>query len=107
VCEKAHVSAHEPLWQEKRSCLVREFVQSGFKALIVVVNTDLMPECYLGRHITMELVEELEDIGVDACGENGEYHSFVHAGPIFRHKIDTKIDKIERLDNYRFLRIHV
>ena len=87
VCATAGIIPHEPLWQEKRSELVREFIDAGFRAKIVVVNTKQMPERFLGREIDMELVGELEQLGIDACGENGEYHSFVYHGPLFNRSL--------------------
>ena len=49
----------------------------------------MMPERFTGKLITRELVEEIEASGADACGENGEYHSFVYDGPIFREPVDV------------------
>ncbi|MBN1576697.1 MAG: diphthine--ammonia ligase [Chitinispirillaceae bacterium] len=103
VCAEAGITAHEPLWKGKRSALVREFIEAGFRARIVVINTELMPGRFLGREIDMFLVGELEALGIDACGENGEYHSFVYDGPLFRHSLDMTDYRSAENDGYVFL----
>lgn len=103
VCSECNFTAHLPLWQEKRRTLVSEFIGADFKALIVVVNTNMIPERFLGRVIDHKLVCELENIGVDACGENGEFHTFVYDGPLFSNPVDFRITDIIAKDEYRFL----
>ena len=103
VCGIAGITAHEPLWLENRKKLVEECVDLGIKSKIVVVNTKKMPERFLGREINRELADELEAIGVDACGENGEYHSYVHQAPLFSKKIKFIPGKTHTRDEYAFL----
>jgi diphthine-ammonia ligase len=107
VCRESGVTAHLPLWKGVRRTLVQEFIDTGFKALIVVVNTKKMPEKFLGRLIDTELVNELESIGVDACGENGEFHTFVFDGPLFKKKLDVVKEAAIYKDEYVFLPITV
>jgi diphthine-ammonia ligase len=103
VCGESGITAHLPLWQENRRSLVTEFVIAGFKAIIVVVNTSKMPEKFLGRTIDLDLVAELEACGVDACGENGEFHTFVYDGPLFKNPLSlTRSAKVKH-DEYAFL----
>jgi uncharacterized protein (TIGR00290 family) len=90
VCNETGITAHLPLWLENRRVLVNEFVNAGFKAMIVMINTSMMPSKYLGQTITLELADELESIGVDACGENGEFHTFVYDGPLFTKSLFVK-----------------
>ncbi len=106
TCEKCRVSAHEPLWLEQRKSLVLEFVKAGYKAMIIVVNTNLMPKRFLGRLVNNELIEELESIGIDISGENGEYHTFVYDGPLFQCRLAIKSFQPKILYNYVFLPIH-
>ena len=82
-----------PLWQEDREKLVYEVIDSGFKAVIKKVNLDYLSEDFLGKTLTKELIEKIKSQGIDPCGENGEYHTFVVDGPIFDYKIDIKYDK--------------
>lgn len=105
ICNESNFQPHLPLWKENRRDLVNEFIDSSFKALIVVVNTGKMPEEFLGRTIDSKLISELEDLGIDACGENGEFHSFVYDGPLFKHPVDFKIQNTIRMNNYSFLEI--
>jgi len=80
-----------PLWNGDREALVHEFIDSGFKAVIKKVNLENMSEDFLGKVLDKELVEEIKETGSDACGENGEYHTFVVDGPIFNNPIDLEI----------------
>ena len=91
--EHAGLDYEFPLWQEDREKLVHEVIDSGFKAVIKKVNLDYMSEDFLGKTLTKELIEKIKSKGVDPCGENGEYHTFVVDGPIFDYKIDIKYDK--------------
>ncbi len=70
-----------PIWLEPTDQLIREFVSLGFKAKLTCVEPCL-GESFAGADLTADLVDRFPD-GVDPCGENGEYHSFVYAGPIF------------------------
>lgn len=89
-----------PLWQEDRETLVHEVIDSGFKAIIKKVNLDCMSSDFLGKTLTKELVEKIKATGSDACGENGEYHTFVVDGPIFKNKIDISDKDIQIKENY-------
>lgn len=107
VCSETGITAHLPLWKEKRRNLVVEFLDTGFKAVIVVVNRTKMPQRFLGRTIDRQLIEELEAIGVDACGENGEFHTMVYDGPLFKKKLIVTPGIIMSSDEYAFLTPHV
>ena len=93
VCEKAQMTAVLPLWQEDRKNLVKEFIDLGFKAKIVVVNKTMMSPEFLGRDLSHELLEEIEKTGADVCGENGEYHTVVYDGPLFKTSLNLNFSK--------------
>ena len=93
VCEKAQMTAVLPLWQEDRKNLVKEFIDLGFKAKIVVVNKTMMSPEFLGRDLSHELLEEIEKTGADVCGENGEYHTVVYDGPLFKTPLNLNFSK--------------
>ena len=76
VCRAVDVETVLPIWQLNRKELVFAMIDSGIEAYIVSCN-EVMGERFLGRKITKTLVDELESMGVDACGENGEYHTLV------------------------------
>lgn len=107
VCGEAGLSVHLPLWQESRRALVEEFLDLGFRAVIVVINETLMDPRYLGRELSRALLAELERDGVDLCGENGEYHTAVLDGPIFRQPVPVKGTQWLRHDGYSFLMLDV
>jgi len=79
-----------PIWRRDTDELVRTFIGLGFKAKLVCVDTRAIDASFAGREIDASLLEDLPR-GVDPCGEHGEYHSFVYAGPIFRKTIDCKV----------------
>lgn len=95
--------AYHPIWQESRRSLIEEFVDLGFESMIVTVNTDFMDESFLGRKFDRELIFDLESIGVDACGENGEFHTIVTNGPIFKFPLKLDISSVIKRDQYRML----
>jgi uncharacterized protein (TIGR00290 family) len=92
VCSRASITAVLPLWHGERKALVNEFIKLGFKAKIVVVNTTMMDTRFLGQDLTHSLIEEIEASGADVCGENGEYHTVVYDGPIFKKPVDLKFE---------------
>jgi len=103
VCKTAGMQYLEPLWRCDRTNVLREFIDAGFRAIIVSCDGNRMGEAYLGRELTLGLAAELHSINVDAAGEYGEYHSFVYDGPIFRERIDFKAGNVRRNNNYLFL----
>lgn len=102
VCNATGITAVLPLWGKNRKELVYEMIDREIHAIIVSCNT-VMGEQFLGQRITKELVYELERMGIDACGENGEYHTAVINCPLFSDKIELPVfDKITHKE-YCFL----
>ncbi len=87
VCARAGLRAVLPLWGESRRGLVEEFLASGFAARITTVRVAALPAEVLGARMTDEFVAMCEATGVDACGENGEYHSVVVGAPWFDREL--------------------
>lgn len=75
-----------PLWQKDTHTLLEEFIDLGFKAVTVCVNARLLGKEFCGREIDRDFMRDLPD-GVDVCGENGEFHTFVYDGPVFRYPV--------------------
>jgi len=75
-----------PIWKIPTKQLVREFIDLGFKAVLACVDEKVLDRSFVGRHIDDALLKDLP-ASVDPCGENGEYHSFVYDGPIFKNPI--------------------
>lgn len=107
TCAKVGMEAVHPLWMESRRALLKEFVQAGFEAYIVVVNTKMMPAEFIGREFTLELMDELEALGIDACGESGEFHTVVVDGPIFNKRVPIMFKQQHERDGYVFLEVQL
>ena len=83
VCAAEGLTAVEPLWGESTEALYREFIATGATAHIVTVRGDRMGPDWLGRPLTIELLPAFSGLGVDPCGEHGEYHTVVVDAPLF------------------------
>lgn len=79
-----------PLWKRDTKELLNEFLNLGFKSILVCVNANLLDKSFAGRIIDKEFISDLPD-GVDPCGENGEFHTFVFDGPIFKNPIPFEV----------------
>ncbi len=75
-----------PIWKCPTDRLAKEFIDLGFKAVTVCVNDKYLDKSFVGREMDAQFFKDLPD-NVDPCGENGEFHSFVYAGPIFKKPI--------------------
>jgi len=82
-----------PLWKQPTAKLAREFLQSGFKAIIVCIDEMQMDKRFIGKEFDASFLNELPD-KIDPCGENGEFHTYVYDGPIFKQKINFEIGEI-------------
>ena len=103
VCAKHDIVPHLPLWQKGRRELLGDFIEAGFVAVIVVVKDDRLNESFLGRQLDWQTVSDLEKAGVDACGEEGEYHTVVTGGPIFSNDLPGKYGSVDHQEGYCFL----
>ena len=77
----------EPLWAGEPAQLIREFVQTGGRAVITCVDSARLDDSWLGRIVDNTFIEDIGATGADACGENGEYHSFAFQGPMFAQPV--------------------
>jgi uncharacterized protein (TIGR00290 family) len=90
-----------PLWDRPTLPLAQAMIASGFHAYIATVDLKKLPLEFAGRKFDAQLLADLPD-GVDPCGENGEFHTCVVAGPIFSRRIPVKVgERIER-DGYGY-----
>lgn len=103
VCLEAGMAACFPLWQENRESLVSEFIDLGYKGIIKAINTNILGEELLGRELNHNTVEEIVRLGSDACGENGEYHTVVIDGPLFKSPVELKSKGLVKKDCYASL----
>ncbi|MBL7740001.1 MAG: diphthine--ammonia ligase [Chitinophagaceae bacterium] len=105
VCANAGLTAVLPLWQQDRKGLVMQMLEAGIETMIVSCN-ETMGERFIGHVFTPSLVEELESMGIDACGENGEFHTLVLNCPLFSKKINVAVGQKLQHNNYWFAELH-
>ncbi len=105
VCSDLGIEAIEPLWGMKPENVFREFLQEGFKAVLVCVNPKFIDKSWVGKEVNLEFLAYLLENGIDPCGENGEYHTLVTAGPLFERKIEITRGETVEINNYFFLDI--
>jgi uncharacterized protein (TIGR00290 family) len=82
-----------PLWGRDTALQAREFVSAGFRAVVVCVDTNVLDGRFAGRDYDMQFISDLPP-GIDPCGENGEFHTFVYDGPIFGRKVEFRRGEI-------------
>lgn len=90
-----------PLWGKPTAELAREMIHGGLQARLTCVDPRVMPRELCGRAFDEALLRDLPD-GVDPCGERGEFHSFVHAGPMFSGPIPIEPGEVVERDGFVF-----
>jgi len=90
-----------PLWGRDTAALAEEMIAGGLKAHLTCVDPKKLPTHFAGRAFDRALLAELP-AGVDPCGENGEFHTCVSAGPMFAHAIEVRTGVIETRDGFVF-----
>jgi uncharacterized protein (TIGR00290 family) len=86
-----------PLWGRDTAALAHEFVGAGFEAVLVCVDGAQLDPAFAGRAYDRALLADLP-AHVDPCGERGEFHTFVHAGPVFARRIPVERGAIATRD---------
>jgi uncharacterized protein (TIGR00290 family) len=94
VCAAADVAPHLPLWQEDREKLAREILDLGYRPLVVCTDDRFLDASWCGRLYDGAYVASLPP-RVDACGENGEFHTFVTDGPLFRWPVPAAVAAVD------------
>ncbi len=90
-----------PLWGRQTSLLAREMIDAGVEANLCAVDLSKLPAFYAGRRFDKVMLDALP-AGIDPCGENGEFHTFVSAGPMLSHKIAVKTGETVERDGFAF-----
>jgi diphthine-ammonia ligase len=103
VCAEVGTEAVLPLWHRDRRAVVDGLLAVGFEATIVAVRDGVLPPSLLGRTLDAGTVAEIEAAGADACGENGEFHTFVVDGPIFRRAVRVECGEASLRDGVWFV----
>ena len=90
VCALADIRPVLPLWQQDRRQLAQEVLDAGFRARVVCTDSRYLTDEFCGREYDAQFIADLPD-NVDACGENGEFHTFVFDGPCFDCAIPHRV----------------
>lgn len=88
VCKDLKIQPIEPLWGIPPDKIVEEFIELGFKAIVVSCQAKLFGQEFVGRYVDRDFLAELKKRQICPCGENGEFHTFVFDGPIFKKRIE-------------------
>ena len=98
---RAAMTALFPLWGRDPAEVASAFVEMGFKAVVTCVDSKTLSRDFCGRVIDRQFLADLPD-GVDPCGENGEFHSFVFDGPVFTCGVSFTLGETVQRDAYHF-----
>jgi uncharacterized protein (TIGR00290 family) len=98
---KIGMSAVFPLWQKPTGALAEEMIAAGVRAHLVCVDHSKLPENFAGREFNRALLADLPR-GIDPCGENGEFHTFVSAGPMFDRDVSVRLGEIVEREGFAF-----
>lgn len=96
-----------PLWGRPTHTVAHHFIRAGYQAITTCVDTQQLSGEFAGRSLDQTLLEDLP-AEVDPCGENGEFHSFVYDGPIFRRAVRFRVgDRVLRDDRFMYCDLHL
>jgi uncharacterized protein (TIGR00290 family) len=92
ICQQVEVDAHLPLWGLSQENILKELIESGFEAVVLVAKADLIDGDWLGQKINLDFFSYLSELrrtrDITFCGEAGEYHTFVVDGPLFKQRLE-------------------
>ncbi|MFH1421581.1 MAG: diphthine--ammonia ligase [Planctomycetota bacterium] len=88
VCGEIGITPVEPLWNKSTADIIAEFINDGFRAVVVSCKADILGRDFVGRYIDTEFVRYLQERNICLCGENGEFHTFLVDAPFFNKKIE-------------------
>lgn len=101
IIQRAGLKPVFPLWGRDTTSLLKDAVDSGFKAVTVCVDGERLNRSWAGRWLDEKFMADLPD-GIDPCGENGEYHTFVTYAPCFSSEVDIEVAEIAHRDPFWF-----
>lgn len=91
--QEVGLKGHFPLWKRDTTALIKEFLSLGFRTIIVAVDGSKLDKSFVGRALDLAFISDLPE-GIDPCGENGEFHSFVFDGPLFKQPIEFEMGEV-------------
>jgi len=87
ICNIVGLEPIIPLWERKRTTLAKEIVESGIESIVVSCN-EAMGASFLGKTYNLDMIQQLIEMNVCSCGEDGEFHSFVVNSPFHQSKVE-------------------
>ncbi len=109
MCGELGVKPFSPLFGDSPESLLREFIELGFEAVVIVVKKECLGDEWLGRKLDQDFLidmrEARDEKGVDVLGEMGEYHTFVYDGPLFGKRIEILETRRVQRDGHAYLDI--
>jgi len=90
-----------PIWKTNTAENMKKIIDLGFKVILTCVDLNVLDKSFVGREIDEDFLKDLPS-NVDPCGENGEFHTFVYDGPIFKEKINFKKGEIVQKESFCF-----
>ncbi len=105
ICEELEIELVMPIWKMNSEEIVKEVVAAGFDVILVSVKADILGQEWLGRKIDERFIADLRatDGSIDPCGENGEFHTFVLDGPIFKKRLKIARSEATKREGLWFL----
>ena len=103
VCRELGIEAIEVIWGQEPERILLDFIDLGFQAIIVSAKSDLFGKEWIGRKVDRNFYKYLKENSIDICGENGEYHTLVVGGPMFKKKIGITESNPVKREGYWFL----
>jgi uncharacterized protein (TIGR00290 family) len=104
VCREIGINAFLPIWGIDTEKIMDDFISEGFEAVVVSGQQEIIDKEWIGHKVDTDFMDYLKSKdGVDVCGENGEYHTFVVGGPLFKGSIDITDSGITERDDHWFL----
>lgn len=97
------VSVFNPLWKKDRKDLIHELINNQFEVIFSLVKKPFFTKDWVGRHIDLGTLEELQKLNIDICGENGEYHSMVLNAPFFKEALQLSSSEVIEEENYFYI----
>lgn len=107
ICRDLDIDLLLPIWKQKSEKILTDIIDSGFEVFLVSIKDCLLSKEWLGRRIDEKFITDLSDVNesLDPCGENGEFHTIVTDGPIFKKKIIISGSDVILREGYWFLNI--
>lgn len=99
--KRAGMGLVTPLWGTDTGQLIREFSSLGYRAVTVCTDAEQLDESYVGCELDESFVTRLPG-RLDPCGEHGEYHSFVYAGPLFERAVDFEVGEVVTRNGHHY-----